>query len=219
MFLILPTIILRHRRENLKKCSLRGLECRPDCLFFTYTAGRSFFAFSSAHEPRDRAGGGGDSIKLNTIPSPASSIPGAFTREENAKNDRPAVCPREELPDLSRYFLLTLDGPPLSVDDGDLGIFLIDGTWRYAELMEQQLPKPHLFQRRSLPPGFKTAYPRRQEDCPEPSRGLASVEALFLAHYLLGRNTDGLLDHFYWKDEFLKKNADLIGLDFLNFDA
>jgi D-alanyl-D-alanine carboxypeptidase/D-alanyl-D-alanine-endopeptidase (penicillin-binding protein 4) len=56
-----------------------------------YTAGRSFFAFSSAHEPRDRTGGGGDCIEFNTIPSPASSIAGAFTREENAKNDRPAV--------------------------------------------------------------------------------------------------------------------------------
>jgi len=31
-----PTVILRHRRENLKKCSLIGLEKRSDCLFFTY---------------------------------------------------------------------------------------------------------------------------------------------------------------------------------------
>jgi len=29
-------IILRHRKENLKKCSLRGLEGRPDLLFFKY---------------------------------------------------------------------------------------------------------------------------------------------------------------------------------------
>jgi len=33
---ILPTIIIRHRRENLKKCSLRGLETRPDFQFFSY---------------------------------------------------------------------------------------------------------------------------------------------------------------------------------------
>ncbi|MCY3975282.1 MAG: hypothetical protein OXF02_07070 [Simkaniaceae bacterium] len=32
----LPTIILRHRKENLRKCSLRGLEGRSDLLFFTY---------------------------------------------------------------------------------------------------------------------------------------------------------------------------------------
>ncbi|MBS0605228.1 MAG: hypothetical protein JSS60_09380 [Verrucomicrobia bacterium] len=153
MFLFPPTIILRHRRENLKKCSLRGLEKRPDCLFFTY--------------------------------------------------------PKDELPDLSSHFLLTLDAPILSEADAEMGIFLIDGTWRYADIMQRQLPEPHRFQRRSLPPHFLTAYPRRQEDCPEPSRGLASVEALYLSYFLLGRNTEGLLDNFYWKDDFLKKNASL----------
>jgi pre-rRNA-processing protein TSR3 len=158
MFLFPPTIILRHRRENLKKCSLRGLETRADCLFFTY--------------------------------------------------------PKCELPDLSNYFLLALDAPPLSLTDKEKGIFLIDGTWRYAELMERQLAKPHLFERRSLPQGVQTAYPRRQEDCPDPGRGLASVEALFVAYALLGRSTEGLLDHFHWSKDFLNKNA---SLDFLRF--
>lgn len=155
MFTFSPTIILRHHRENLKKCSLRGLETRCDYQFFTY--------------------------------------------------------PNDALPDLSHYFLLTLDAPPLSETDREMGIFLIDGTWRYAEVMERQLPKPHLFQRRSLPPGFQTAYPRKQTLCPEPSRGLASVEALFVAHSFLGRSTAGLLDNFHWKDDFLKKNAALLG--------
>jgi len=36
MELFLPTVILRHRRENLKKCSLRGLEERADMRFYTY---------------------------------------------------------------------------------------------------------------------------------------------------------------------------------------
>lgn len=31
-----PTIVLRHRKENLKKCSLRGLEAREDFKFFSY---------------------------------------------------------------------------------------------------------------------------------------------------------------------------------------
>jgi pre-rRNA-processing protein TSR3 len=31
-----PTIVIRHRKERLKKCSLRGLEERKDFLFFTY---------------------------------------------------------------------------------------------------------------------------------------------------------------------------------------
>jgi len=150
MFLFPPTIILRHRKENLKKCSLRGLEHRPDFQFFTY--------------------------------------------------------PKHELPELSEYFLLTLDAPILQEADRHLGVFLIDGTWNYAELMERQLSKPHLFQKRSLPRHFYTAYPRRQEDCADPLRGLASVEALFLAYWILGRKTEGLLDSYHWKGEFLKKN-------------
>lgn len=31
-----PTIVVRHKKENLKKCSLRGLEKRSDFLFFRY---------------------------------------------------------------------------------------------------------------------------------------------------------------------------------------
>src|SRR3990172_5722984 len=116
-----PTIILRHKRENLKKCNLRGLEGRPDFQFFTY--------------------------------------------------------PHSALPDLSGYVLLSMDAPPLTPDDKELGIFLVDGTWRYAAQMERQLAHPHLFQRRSLPANIPTAYPRRQEDCPDPPPGLASIEA------------------------------------------
>jgi len=150
MILFPPTIILRHKHENLKKCSLRGLETRPDCRFFSY--------------------------------------------------------PKQKLPDLTNYVLLSLEGPLLSPADSNSGIFLIDGTWRYASLMYSQLPKPRLFQLRSLPVYIQTAYPRRQEDCAEPARGLASVEALYLAYHLTGRPTRGLLDHYHWKEAFLKKN-------------
>lgn len=31
-----PTIVIRHRKENLKKCSLRGLEQHKDFRFFSY---------------------------------------------------------------------------------------------------------------------------------------------------------------------------------------
>jgi pre-rRNA-processing protein TSR3 len=150
MSLFPPTIILRHRKENLKKCSLRGLESRPDMLFFTY--------------------------------------------------------PKAELPSLNGYLLLTLDGPPLSPEDQSFGLFLIDGTWRHTTTMLKQLVGPHLFQKRSLPSHFQTAYPRTQQDCSDPTRGLASVEALFLAYSILGRETEGLLDHYYWRADFLKKN-------------
>ncbi len=110
--------------------------------------------------------------------------------------------PTDSMPDLSDYLLLTPGAPTLTLEEKELGIFLIDGTWRYAKLMFEQLPKPHRFICRSLPKAFVTAYPRRQEE----ERGLASIEALFLAYWILGRGTEGLLDNYYWRDLFLSKN-------------
>lgn len=150
----LPTVIYRHKKENLKKCSLRGLEDRKDMQFYTY--------------------------------------------------------PKNSLPNLSSYLLLTLDAPVLQKEDASLGLFLIDGTWKHATVMYKQLTTPHLFTVRSLPTEVQTAYPRRQEDCLDPSRGLASVEALFVAYILLGRDPQGLLDNYYWKDTFLQKNRFLL---------
>ncbi len=149
MSLFPPTFILRHRKENLKKCSLHGLEERADFCFFTY--------------------------------------------------------PIAELPDLSHYLILSLDGVPLSKEDGNKGIFLLDGTWRYAAKMAHAHFKDKSCMR-TLPGHFQTAYPRVQKDCPDPLRGLASIEALYIAYSILGRDTTGLLDHYYWKDLFLSKN-------------
>jgi len=113
--------------------------------------------------------------------------------------------PTSALPPLSGYCVLTLDAPELSREDAPLGIFLIDGTWRYAEKMAKSLPPSAPFVCRSLPSYVKTAYPRRQLDCPNPERGLASVEALYLAYCILGRSTEGLLDHYHWKEQFKAK--------------
>ena len=145
-----PTIILRHRRENLKKCSLRGLETRADLIFLTY--------------------------------------------------------PCAALPNLDNACILALDAPPLSEKDSSRALLLIDGTWRHAETMSKLIPLAgnHIY--RSLPLHFRTAYPRRQLDCPDPSRGLASVEALYLAYSILNRPTNGLLDHYHWRKEFLEIN-------------
>ncbi len=141
-------IILRHRRENLKKCSLSGLEQRPDLTFYTY--------------------------------------------------------PVDSLPDLSHCLVLKMGAPTLTRADANKPLLLIDGTWRLAQIMEKQLPP---LEARSLPPGFRTAYPRRQTECPDPEAGLSSIEALYLAHLILGRPTDGLLDRYHWKEDFLKLNA------------
>jgi len=142
-----PTIILRHRRENLKKCSLRGLEKRPDLIFLTY--------------------------------------------------------PLAHLPNLDNACILALDAPLLVEQDNTRALFLIDGTWKHAQTMAKLIPPRGNYIYRSLPPHFQTAYPRRQLDCPDPKRGLASVEALYLAYLILGRSTVGLLDYYYWKEDFL----------------
>lgn len=145
----MKTVILRHRRENLKKCSLTGLEKHPDLQFFTY--------------------------------------------------------PVDLLPDFSQYLLLKVGAPPLTLEDRHRGLFLIDGTWRLAQIMEKQLPWK--LEARSLPGGYKTAYPRKQTECPDPESGLSSIEALFIAHHLLGRSTEKLLDRYYWKEIFLRYNG------------
>jgi pre-rRNA-processing protein TSR3 len=148
-----PTIIIRHRKENLKKCSLNGLENRKDMLFLTY--------------------------------------------------------PLIQLPNLDNYILLTLEAPLLTKEDATYGLMLLDASWRYAAQMERKIPFPANMLRRTLP-HLMTAYPRKQEDCPSPQRGLASIEALFAAFLLTGRRTEGLLDRYYWKNSFIEKNASSI---------
>jgi pre-rRNA-processing protein TSR3 len=148
------TIILRHRKERLKKCSLRGLEPRKDMEFFTY--------------------------------------------------------PQAKLPPMVGYAYLSLEGEPLSKEDAGRGLFLIDGTWRYAGKMEQWCRETGALEGavpRALPKGVLTAYPRRQEDCSDPEHGLASVEALYVAYRILGRPLEGLLENYHWQKSFLERNG------------
>jgi pre-rRNA-processing protein TSR3 len=145
-----PTVVIRHRLENLKKCSLRGLETRPDFIFLTY--------------------------------------------------------PYQTLPSLENYIVLTLDAPPLTEADASHGLLILDATWRYAAKMFKPLENQPHFLYRSLPSHYRTAYPRRQQDCPDPERGLASIEAIYLSYLLLNRDTTGLLDQYYWKEQFFNIN-------------
>jgi pre-rRNA-processing protein TSR3 len=153
-----PTIILRHRKENLKKCSLTPLQNREDLLFYRY--------------PKDLT----------------------------------------HLPTSSGLIALVVGAEPFQPEryDSELPFLLIDGTWRLAEVMWREVQRvyPGTIHQVSLP-SCKTAYPRRQTGCAEPEEGLASVEALYLLHRLIGRSVEGLLDQYYWKDEFLLRNAAL----------
>lgn len=142
------TAIIRHRRENLKKCSLTGLEKTVGLLFYTY--------------------------------------------------------PSDPLPSFEGYLILKVGAPPLTEVDAQRNLLLIDGTWRLAKIMEKQLPS--FLEARSLPCHYRTAYPRKQTECPCRETGLASVEALYLAHRLLGRPCEDFLDFYYWKSQFLTLN-------------
>jgi pre-rRNA-processing protein TSR3 len=151
----LPTIILRHRKENLKKCSLRGLESHNHLLFYCYP---------------------------NHLPEALLSYVMIHLGDDTTQE--------------------------LSKHDLNCGLLLLDSTWNYEKKMHDCLAQNHRLVYRSLPSHFMTAYPRHQTGCTDPQRGLATVEALYVAYKILGLNTEGLLDNYYFKDPFLKKNQE-----------
>ncbi|MFO0863891.1 MAG: hypothetical protein U0744_04400 [Gemmataceae bacterium] len=104
--------------------------------------------------------------------------------------------------DWSTYVRLAPDALPLSPGDAQKGLLLIDGSWRWAATMNDDFlaAEPRSLQ------GYTTAYPRVSKLGTDPLEGLATIEALFLAYRILGRSTEGLLDHYRWADEFLRKN-------------
>jgi pre-rRNA-processing protein TSR3 len=111
--------------------------------------------------------------------------------------------PVRQCPDLRGYVRLAADGPPLSAEDNDKGLLLLDGSWRWAAAMTRDfLDVPP----RSLS-GWRTAYPRTSKLGTDPDNGLASVEALYVAYHILGRSSSGLLDHYHWAAEFLRNNS------------
>lgn len=107
---------------------------------------------------------------------------------------------------LDGYVRLGIGGPPLTAADADRGLLLLDGTWRLAARMEKfytDLPV------RSLPP-WQTAYPRISKNFADPLQGLATIEALYAALVIVGRDTTGLLDEYHWADRFRSLNRDRI---------
>jgi len=61
---------------------------------------------------------------------------------------------------------------------------------------------------RSLPP-LVTAYPRSSKVSEDPEGGLATIEALYAAYRILGRDTSALLDHYRWGQEFIELNRQI----------
>lgn len=148
--------------------------------------------------------------------SSASYPPSIIVRDSRENQRKCSILPLQGRPDLvfytypvtgsldlNDYLRLAADGPELSAADSASGLLLLDGSWRRAGAMTRAyLHVPP----RSLQ-GFQTAYPRVSKHGTDPANGLASVEALFLAYHILGRSTEGLLDHYRWAEEFLSLNG------------
>ncbi len=142
-----PTIVVRHPKENPRKCTILPLRERRDLMLLNY--------------------------------------------------------PVKNPPALDGYIRLSAEGPALSAADAACGLLLLDGSWRWAGAMTPAFA--------DVPPralhGYQTAYPRVSKRGTDPENGLATVEALFLAYHILGRPTAGLLDHYHWAADFLRRNG------------
>lgn len=139
----IQTVVIRHKKENFKKCSLTPLEDRENILFLT-----------------------------------------APDLDFNGTN----------------HIVLAVDAPVLSQEDQGT-LLLLDATWRLLPQVQACVSGTPIY--RSLPKDIVTAYPRKSSDGSDPSNGLASVEALYIAHLMMGHRDDSLLDHYYWKTQFL----------------
>jgi pre-rRNA-processing protein TSR3 len=116
----------------------------------------------------------------------------------------------QKIPAFQSDCLLHVDGEDLSLLKNQkwktLG--LIDCTWRKVRptLTRIEKPFPTLVK---IPEGFQTAYPRRNKKGEDPSAGLATIEALFIAAAFLGRWDETLLEKYHFAQNFLEINEPL----------
>jgi len=106
--------------------------------------------------------------------------------------------------------LLHPEGELLTPADAGRGLLLVDCSWRRVDGVLRTI-EGELVPRRL--PSLSTAYPRRSKTFPDPGRGLASIEALFAASVILGEPREAWLAGYRWRAEFLRANAELLGLD------
>ena len=108
--------------------------------------------------------------------------------------------------DAGRRILLHPDGDELAPEDAGPGLLLIDCAWRRVDSMRARV-EGELLPRRL--PALESAYPRKSRIAEDPTRGLASVEALYVALAILGQPAPELLDDYRWRDAFLELNPSL----------
>jgi len=114
--------------------------------------------------------------------------------------------PRRGSQSLENYVRLGFGGPVISREDAERGLLVLDGTWRWTQQMERDVAEVPV---RSLPE-LQTAYPRVSKMFDDPPGGLATIEALYAAYRLMGRDTSGLLDDYHWAEKFRQRNRNLL---------
>lgn len=103
--------------------------------------------------------------------------------------------------DATGFLLLAVDAPPLSAADAGAPLLLLDSTWRWLPWLQRCVVGTPTA--RSIPGDLRTAYPRTSKVFADPARGLASIEALYVARALLGDDDPTLLAGYHWRNEFL----------------
>ena len=122
---------------------------------------------------------------------------------------------RYPIASLTGSLLLHPEGVPLSelaAEETPRGDFTtlsaIDCNWIRLDAVLGKIvgPSPP---RVRIPDGFQTAYRRRNKHDLDPERGLATIEALFIASAFLGVWDETLLQEYPTAAEFLSSNAAL----------
>jgi pre-rRNA-processing protein TSR3 len=104
--------------------------------------------------------------------------------------------------DATGYILLDPSAPCLCAEDQHLPLLILDSTWKLLPKLTSCIAGEPV--RRALPDSIHTAYPRASKDGSDPNNGLASVEALFAARHIQRRSVHGILQHYHWREAFLK---------------
>ncbi len=107
--------------------------------------------------------------------------------------------------DATGFLLLAVEAPPLSVADAGHPLLLLDSTWRWLPQLRSHVTGVPI--ERSIPGHVVTAYPRTSKVFEDPTAGLASIEALYLARALLGDRDPSLLTGYHWQEGFLRNVA------------
>ena len=110
---------------------------------------------------------------------------------------------RDRTIDVGERALLDPNGTELSERDRGLGLLVIDCAWRRVDALQRTV-KGTLHRRRL--PHLVTAYPRKSRIFEDPPTGLASVEALYAAVFLLFGPRPEFLEGYRWREEFLELN-------------